>query len=243
MNMEQEILLNNIIQGYRNVIKEKYNYKNLKNRKDIPAAFTEEVAVQIRNYFLNYSYPNTEKRKVLNEAFQSLDNYLKNPEKLLRIVIDSAGIVLRYGTSLPKIVNAGVKALKAFRRASKLEEQLVQKAIALKKEGPYSNEEIYEFIKQLSQNQLEEYIESIYNLFKILCDTELMKKIKRILALLIEKMQSRPQLYTVQDVNGLKIGQEIIVEADNIFNQLPKDDQQKTFDFIMKMEKEMLGIQ
>ena len=240
--MDKVIVLNEIIHGYRNVIKEKYDFQTLKKRNDIPDVYTEIISVKIKNYFLNYSYPEPQKRQELNEAFHSLDNYLKNPEKLLRLIIDSSSIVFRYGKHLPKIVGAGIKALKAFRKASKLEEQLIEKALLSTKEGPYSKKEINEFIQQLSHEQLEEYISSIYNLFSILCDTKLMSKIKKILSLLIEKMEKRPTIYTVNDVNGIKIGLEIIVEADAIFNNLQATQQQKTFDFIMKMEKELLGL-
>jgi len=239
--MDEKILLNEIIQGYRNVIKEKYDYNNLQKRSDIPKAYTEEISLKIKNYFLNYSYPDIQKRKELNEAFHSLDNYLKNPEKLIRLVIDSASIVIRYGKHLPKILNAGIKALKAFRRASKLEGQLVENAMLSSKEAPYTNDDIYEFIKLLSYEQLEAYITNIYNLFNILCDTELMSKIKKILSLLVEKMEKRPAIYTIKDVNGIKIGLEIIAEADAIFNDITANQQQKVFDFIIKMEKELLN--
>lgn len=240
--MDQEVQLNEIIEGYRNVIKEKYDYENLKKRSDIPDVYTKEVSVKIKNYFLNYSYPGPKKRQELNEAFQSLDNYLKNPEKLLRIVIDSTSIVFKYGKHLPKIVNASIKALKAFRRASKLEHGLVKKASSLNVASPYSNQQINEFIKGLSIKEIEEYISSTYNLFRILCDVELMSKIKNILKHLIEKMKKRPAIYSDVEIKGLEIGQEIIVEADAIFNKLNKDEQQEIFDFILKMEKELLGL-
>ena len=240
--MDQEVQLNEIIEGYRNVIKEKYDYENLKKRSDIPDVYTKEVSVKIKNYFLNYSYPGPKKRQELNEAFQSLDNYLKNPEKLLRIVIDSTSNVFKYGKHLPKIVNASIKALKAFRRASKLEHGLVKKASSLNVASPYSNQQINEFIKGLSIKEIEEYISSTYNLFRILCDVELMSKIKNILKHLIEKMKKRPAIYSDVEIKGLEIGQEIIVEADAIFNKLNKDEQQEIFDFILKMEKELLGL-
>jgi len=240
--MDQKILLNEIIEGYRNVIKEKYDYENLKKRRDIPDVYTKELSIKIKNYFLNYSYPGPKKRRELNEAFQSMDNYLMNPEKMLRIVIDSTSIVFKYGTHLPKIVSAAIKALKAFRRASKLENRLVKIASSLDVAAPFSNQQINEFIKELSSKEIEEYISSTYNLFQILCDVELMSKIKKIFNVFIEKMKKRPTIYSEKEVKGLEIGQEIIVEADGIFNKLNKKEQQEIFDFILKMEKELLGL-
>ncbi len=240
--MNKEALLEAIIVGYRNIITQKYAYEELEKRKDIPKAYTKEVSIKIKNYFLNYSYPEPKKRQVLNESFQSLDNYLKNPEKLLRLLVDSASIVFRYGKHLPKILNAGIKTLKAFRRASKLEEALISKAVASKKEAPFSDAEIHEFLSELSKEQLEVYVKSIYSLFEILCDTKLMLKIKKILELLIQKMKDRPNIYGIEEISGLEIGREIIVEADAIFNDLNEKDQQEIFEFIIKMEKELLNL-
>ncbi len=240
--MSKEALLEAIIVGYRNLIKEKYAFKTLKRRNDIPKVYTEEMSLKIKNYFLNYSYPEPKKRAALNEAFQSLDLYLKNPEKLMRLVVDSVSIVFKYGKHLPKILGAGIKALKAFRRASKLEEALLSAALDSKKEAPFSEDDINEFLNELSKEQLNSYVKSIYNLFEILCDTTLMSKIKTILALLIQKMKDRPDVYTDQDVKGLAIGQEIIVEADRIFNELSVKEGKEVFEFIIKMEKEVLHI-
>ena len=69
-----------------------------------------------------------------------------------------------------------------------------------------------------------------------------MSKIKRILELLIQKMKDRPTVYTPEDVRGLEIGQEIIVEADAIFIELSVKEAKEVFEFIMKMEKEVLGF-
>jgi len=240
--MNKEVLLEGIIVGYRTVIKEKYAYETLKKRKDIPESYTEEVSIKIKNYFLNYSYPEPEKRQELNEAFQSLDHYLKHPEKLLRLLVDSASIVFKFGKHLPKILSAGIKALKAFRRATKLEEALIEKALESNKKAPFSSVEIHEFLEKLSKEQLDIYVNSIYSLFDILCDTTLITKIKKILELLIQKMKNRPTVYSPKEIGGLEIGKEIIVEADGIFNELTDQEGREVFEFIIKMEKEILGL-
>ncbi len=55
-------------------------------------------------------------------------------------------------------------------------------------------------------------------------------------------MEKRPTVYTVKDVNGIKIGLEIIAQADDIFNTIHANQQEKIFNFIMKMEKELLEL-
>jgi len=238
--MTQEEKLAEIILGYRKLIHEKYDFENLKKRSDIPKVYTRETADDFRNYFLNYSYPKPEKRQALNESFQSLDNYLKNPEKLLRIIIDSRGILFKFGRHLPKILNAGIKALKAFRTTNKLEEGLVEKATINALEPPYSAKEIHKLITKLSKNQIENHIKNMYNLFDILRDTKLVSKIKQVLDHLISKMKDSPNTYAKDEIKGLEIGNEIIVNADAIFRKFNKNEQLEVFNFIIKMEREIV---
>lgn len=239
---ERSQVLNEIILGYRKVIEERYDYKNLKKRVDLPKSYSKERSILFKEYFLNYMYPLPEKRETLNEAFESLDNYIKHPEKLLRILIDSSSIIFKFGLHLPKIFNAGIKALRAFRRTSKFEEILVDQAILLKFKAPYSIIEINKLIKTLPEKDIQEYMKNIRNLFDIIRDSELVSKILKIVGFIINMMKSHPEVYTEIEIKGLEIGQEIIIAGDNLFDKLDKEDQLEIFNFILKMESEILGL-
>jgi len=235
-------ILNEIILGYRRVISERYDYKNLKMRSDLPKSYSEERSIIFKDYFLNYMYPLADKREVLNEAFENLDNYIKHPEKLLRILIDSSTIILKHGRYLPKILNAGIKALKAFRRTSKFEEILISQAMLSKYEAPYSNIEINELIKSIAKKDIKKYMKNIRKLFEIMSDSVLVSKILKILGHIIKTMKNRPKAYSKKEVKGLEIGQEIIIAGDALFKELNKKEQREIFIFILTMEKEILGI-
>jgi len=239
---ERERVLNEIIIGYRSLIDERYDYENLKKRNDLPKSYTKERAPIFKDYFLNYMYPLADKRQSLNEAFESLDNYVKHPEKLLRILVDSSTVIFKYGKSLPKILNAGIKALKAFRRTAKFEELLVDQAILSEYEAPYSNIEIDELIKTLSRKDIKVYMKNIRKLFEIIRDSILVSKILKILEHIIKTMKNRPNVYTKVEVRGLEIGQEIIIAGKALFEELGKEEQLEIFNFIIKMEREILGI-
>ncbi len=239
---ERRLILNEIILGYRTVIEERYDYKNLKKRIDLPKSYNKERSILFKEYFLNYMYPLPEKREVLNEAFESLDNYIKHPDKLLRILIDSSSIIFKFGRHLPKIFNAGIKALRAFRSTSKFEETLVEQAILLELKAPYSVIEINKLIETLPQKDIRNYMKNIRKLFDIIRDSELVSKILRIVGYIIKMMKNRPKTYTKSEIKGLEIGQEIIIAGDNLFDKLEKEDQLEIFNFILKMESEILGL-
>ncbi|MFT6321304.1 MAG: hypothetical protein ACJAT4_002234 [Granulosicoccus sp.] len=231
-------ILENVIIGYRKVVDDRYQYKNLKDRKGFPDSFTEQRVEKFKSYFLNYVYPPLEKREILDEAFDSLDNFIKYPDKLMRVLIDSASLIFKYGKHLPKILRAGLKALKSFRSASKFEGNLVEKAIVQNQNPPYSIIQIEGLIKTLSRKEIDEFMESSLTLFDTLHDRTLVAKIKKIMDHLVEKMKKRPKIYSPAEIKGLEIGKEIIEKGDLLFEKLSTEEQGKIFTFIIDMERE-----
>ncbi len=236
----QKEILNEVILGYRKVIEDRYQYDTLRQKYDLPAFFNEARINLFRVYFLDYIYPLPAKRMELDEAFQSLDDYIKQPAKLLRILLDSGRLLFKYGRHLPKILSAGLKALQSFRTATQFEHKLVQQAILSDLSPPYSIEVINGFIKQLSKADLAAFIDSSQHLFETLHNRVLVKKIIEIVEYLIAKMQKRRDVYTSLDIRGLEIGRDIIKNGDLLFDQLPKEGQQQLFDLVIRIEREIL---
>ena len=235
-----EQILDEIIKGYRSVIEDRYQYAPLNKKYQLPPFFNEERITLFRNYFLEYIYPTPEKRAELDEAFQSLDGYIKQPSKLLRILMDSGRLIFKYGRHLPKILRAGLSALRSFRTATQFENKLVAQAIALKLKPPYQKPEINTLIKALPKSDLEEFIDSSQALFETLHDRVLVQKIIEIVAYLIGKMKKRPEVYSAAEIRGLEIGRDIIKNGDLLFDQLPKEGQQQLFELVIRLERDVL---
>jgi len=238
--MSKENILNEIITGYRNVIYQRYQYHDIKSKYGLPASIDEETVTSLREYFLNYIYPELAKRKELNDAFESLDSFIKHPEKLLRILVDSIKLIFQYGRHLPKILNAGLKAMKAFRAATKLEDKLVEGAINYQIEPPFDSSKINRLIGILSQKEIEQFIEGSRLLFETIHDKVLVSKIKEIIGYLITKMREKQKLYSLTEIRGLEIGLELLNEGDAIFNKLTKEDQHNLFHLVTKIETDAL---
>lgn len=238
--MEKVEILEEVIIGYRKLIDHRYEYDNISQQYQVPASFDKERVELFKNYFLDYMYPSPDKRGELNEAFESLDSYVKNPEKLLRILLDSGRLIFRFGRKLPKILNAGMKALKSFTSASKFEKKLVDSAIALEIDPPFDKEEIVLLIKELPEKDIRNFIANNEALFDLLHDRKLMKQIVEVLDHLHKSMAKRPDLFSKAEINGLKVGLEMVSKGDLLFAELDKADQQVVFDFITKMESDFL---
>ncbi len=236
---EKEIL-DEIILGYRNVIEQRYQYDNIVHDYEIPESFNKDRVNLFRNYFLDNIYPHPQKRDELEDAFNSLDNYIKHPKKLMKIIIDSSALIFKYGRHLPKILKAGVKALQSFRAATNFENKLVDAAFELELAPPYSPENINEIIQSLSLNDIHQFIENNEALFQTLHDRKLVKKIKEIVDYLITKMKKSPNVYSQEEINGLEIGKKIIVDGDLLFDQLTEEEQHRIFEFVLDMERSVL---
>ncbi|WP_026778100.1 hypothetical protein [Polaribacter sp. Hel_I_88] len=238
--MAEEILLNEIIIGYRNLIAERYQYKILKEKYDFPETINEEVVEDIKAYFLTYVYPDLEKRAELNEAFSTLDDFIKHPEKLLNLVLPSLKLIFTHGKHLPKIFNAGLKAMKSFRGATKFENAIVQKAKQENSKPPFTTKKINKLIQLLPYSELEEFMKNTETFFNIIYDKELVEKIKEIISFLISKMKSKPKVFSIKEIKGLSLALETISKGEEMLNKITLKDQEILIGFVLQIEKDHL---
>ena len=227
-----------IIEGHRMLIFERYDYDRISSNYSIPDFFTLEKAEEFRNYFMEYVYPDSTKREELDEAFGQLDDYIKSPEKLLSILKDSVSLIFKYGRHLPKILSAGLKAMKSFRSATDLELLLVSEALQSNSTPPYNSDEMKEFLSKIKNVKLHSHMESFWPLYDILLDNELVEKILEVVDSLIAKMEKRPRIYQTEEVEGIKVGREVINKGAQLFNQFTRVQLTELVTTIKQIEKD-----
>ena len=238
--MTREDILKEIIEGYRRTIKQRYQYENIKRNYAIPKSITENTVNQLRNYFLEFIYPEYDTRVELDKAFKSLDDYIKHPQKLIRILLDASILVFNYGRHLPKILKSGLKAMKSFRAAAKFENTFVDKAIENNIKGPFDQSKINTLLKSLPQEDIEDFIDVSQSLFNTLHNQALVNKITEIMEYLIGIMNQKSNIYSESQLRGLEIALELLVEGNKLFNQLEAEDQKKLVYLITEIERDVL---
>ncbi|MCB0755590.1 MAG: hypothetical protein H6603_06395 [Flavobacteriales bacterium] len=239
-NASDKEILNGVILGFRKLINDRYQFDAIKNKYDIPDTLDQERMVLYRDFFLEQVYPHPERREMLDEAFKSLDNYLTHPDKMLRIVFDSAAILFRHGSSIPKLMSAGLQAFKSFRIATGFEAKLVRKAKNSGKQPPYSTEDINSFIRMLRKKEIDEFVVNTTDLLEILYDRKLVRQIIQIMSELIAKMKKSPRSYSQTEIDGLTIGLEMLQQGNHLFESLPPKDQRRILDIIVAIEVDVL---
>jgi len=238
--MQPNSSLDHIILAYREIIRNRYDYANLSSEFVLPDSFDEERVHQFRDYFLEYIYPDLDKRAELNDAFDSLDSFIKQPEKLLSILMASGRLIFKFGRQLPKLLSAGIKALQSFRAASRFELRLAQLAEQDGLVAPYAIEQVDGLVQQLSPKEIDDFIESSQALFQTMHDHKLVENIQTLILTLVDKMKSKPKLFSAVEVRGLEIGHEIINRGFDLLTQIPKEDQAVIIDSVIEIERATL---
>ena len=241
MKLSEEHVLNEIVKGYRTVIDERYQYNSIKEKYSLPNSVDDAIIEEVKQFFLVYIYPDIERREELNEAFRTLDENIRNPQRLFGLLSESIKLVFKHGRHLPKIMIAGFKALKSFSAASKFEKTLVSTAIEKHVEPPYTVSKINSLIQSLTLKEVEEFMDSTESLFLIMHDKALVKKIQEVIGYLIERMKIKSDLFSIEEVKGLEIGLEMISKGDRVLNSLSQEHQDLLIEFIIKVEKDNLN--
>ena len=238
--MTRTEILQDIIEGYRASIRERYQYQKLKRHYKIPETIPKETVVGFRDFFLDYVYPDFEKRMELDKAFQSLDDFIRRPQKLIQVVLDTSKLIFTHGRHLPKIVTAGLKALKSFRAATKFESIFIEKAIDNNIKPPYDLAKMDKLISLLSKDEVEEFIQTTQSLFETLHNKALMNKIIEIIEYLIAVMKKHKKAYSKSQIKGLEFGLDVLKEGNQLFNTLTEKDQKLLIVLVTKIERDRL---
>lgn len=239
--MDREKILEGIIEGYRKSIHRRYQYQNIKDNYEIPNSINEHTVDEIRTYWLEYIYPEYKKRTELNEAFKNLDNFIKQPRTLLRILWGASKLLITYGSHLPKILNSGLKAIQSFRVASSFENRFVDEVIKHNIKPPFDESKIKTLMNFLPPEDVEKFINISQTLFDTIQDRTIVEKTKEVIRYLILAMKKNEASFSPIQIRGIEVGLEMLEKGDEIFNKLPKEDQKTLVLVITKMEKDMLG--
>ncbi|RME92690.1 MAG: hypothetical protein D6767_02630 [Candidatus Hydrogenedentota bacterium] len=216
-------LLHHLINAYRDLIRERYDYSSIQQRIHIPPEIDESLVNSFREYFLGYVYPTPEKREEIEEAFRSLSHYITSPSKMWRLVGNMASAVFRFGRHFPAALKAGFISLESYIDANRFEHRLLQAAKEKNYQIPLSRDQFESCIVSIPRVEANEFVETVYALFKSLTDEELLIKTLEIMESVVQKMLRYPDIYPAKDIDGIRLGMEIIEQGYKMFRPYPKD--------------------
>ncbi len=225
-----------LIDGYHELIRNRYQYDHIISRYSLPSTVTADKMDQIRDFFLENIYPTTEKRKLLEKSFYSLDRHLKRPGHILKMLMDARGGLLHLGWQFPKAMKVAFKTLKSFRSASKLEKMLVESAFVNETHPPYEMKDIRYLISTVPKDQIYNFIDEGMVLFNTLYDRNLVRKILLAIQHVIKVMKKKNEFYSQDEIAGMELGLKVLQDGNKLFEALSPPEQKIIFQLIRKIE-------
>ena len=229
-------ILPSLIDGYHQLIKDRYQYDPIKSKYVLPDSVSPDKIDHIRDFFLENIYPTSEKRKILEKSFYSLDHHLKHPGHILKMLMDARGGLLHLGWQFPKAMKIAFKTLKSFRSASRLEKMLVESANQNNLYPPYDTNKVKKLISTIPRNQIYSFIDEGMILFKTLYDRPLVKKILLAIEHVISVMEKKKNFYSQGEIEGMQLGLKVLQDGNTLFDSLDSNEQKVIFQLIRKVE-------
>jgi hypothetical protein len=221
----QEKNFNLIIDAYRKSLLLRYSEENIKKFPEL-SKIDRTTIDKLVKYFLELLYPPLEDRLKLDNAFASLSNFVHSPSKLMGVLGNIPYAVMKFGKMLFSALQAGMNALRSYLAAHRFEKELFDASLPLIEKGiDISEEKVFNsLLAKIPQADADDFRHQVVKLFEILSNQELLIKVQDVMLHVIEKMESKKNIYTSEEVEGIKLGYGIIEKGKELFSSLEKED-------------------
>lgn len=238
--MNNELKLS-LIERYRETIKERYRFEKIKDDKQLPSFFTQEVLDELRDFFLDNLYPDEKRRKTLDASFKRLASYINNPLKIWGILGSLTSAIFTFGTLFPKAVFAGIETLHTHTIARNFEEMLLAAATQRNLKPPINDSELKQCIANLPEKDILTFVEKLSSLFTMITDTKMLDKTIKILNNVADKMKSQPNTYDKEDVQAILLGVDILERGSVLMLQFSEAEKLELVNFVAYIEMKFVN--
>lgn len=226
-----------LIDKYRESINIRYNYKHLSTHFELSPQLTEKVVESLRNYFLECLYPTADERVKVDEAFDSLRSFVRNPAKTWALLGNMAVAIFKFGTHFPQAIKAGVISLESYIDAKRFENDLLKAALREKMSVPLTDEQFERCIADIPRREIEIFTTHIISLFRSMANTTLLKKTITIMEDVLAKIRKNRLLYSRKDAEGIELGIHILKQGYNLFKDYPENLKSEIINIIRENER------
>ena len=228
-----------LINKYRELITRRYD-EVIKNIHKTDLNLGQDVAREIRDFFLEHVYPEPHRRQKLDAAFTELRNFTTNPALIWGLLGSLPVAIMQFGMQFPAAIRAGMTSLQAYTSAIAFEDAMLHTALEKGYKEPVSDEQFFECLKAIPQKSLETFINEASVLFLVISDSTLLTKTMNIMRDVIKRMKSKPELYTKDQVEAIEIGLDLMEKGYELLEPYAQDTKQDIIAFIVENEKNFL---
>lgn len=218
-------LFQELIVMYQKSLQKRYSEENLKLYPEF-RSIPRNTIDRLLHFFLEYLYPEYSKRKELDAAFDALSGFVNHPTKIWGILGNLAMSIFRFGKHFPMALKAGLAALHSYVTAHQFEEELVMELDRRENKLSLLESEFAmdSLITKVEKKKADAFRKDIGALFNVFSDADLVRKIILIMEDILIKMESKGNLYTLEDRKGITLGVSILKEGRAIFDQMKEEE-------------------
>ncbi len=229
-----------LINKYRALVAERYEYKNVKKNLKLPENITPEIVETLRQYFLGNLYPEPAQREKLDAAFTELENYVTNPLKVWDLLGNITSAIFKFGFQFPAAIKAGLISLEAYTSANHFENTLTAAALKKKLTLPVSDKQFYDCLVSIPKKELYKFISELEQLFASFTDTNLLGKTISIMEDVIAKMKAKNGMYSPNEIEAIELGLDIMRKGYELFIQYDDSMKKEILQLITDSEKKFI---
>ena len=235
-----DILRYHLIRQYRELISRRYDAL-ITHRGDTLPYLSDEVARQIKDFFLTNIYPPPDRRRELDAAFAELRNFTHHTALIWGLLGSLPKAIFRFGTHLPAAIHAGFKSLEAYTSAIGFEDAMLDAAENYGFNPPLSEAQFIDCIRAIPPGRLDHFIYEASMLFTVISDTDLLSRTITIMHDVISRMKSKPDTYNSDQIAAIELGLGLMQQGYDLLAPLTQDTKQDIISFITQNERKFLA--
>lgn len=213
-----------VLKFYREELRDRYELENVR-RFDAFEAVSDAQIVELRDFFLQQIYPNPQEREKLDAAFDRLASMLRSPKRMQPLMGSALTSLWRLGTKLPAAISAGRATIDAYLKTRQLEGEMIAEAerVELQPADYGRREKMIQLLNAVPEDQVLQLIDDILALFKALSNVEMLKVAVQFMESCIKVMEKRPDLYSEEDLQGVRLGMDLLHQGLALFLDVRKE--------------------
>ena len=237
---DNDSLKYHLINKYRELIARRYD-DVIKNIDKTGINLGRDVAIEIKDFFLENVYPEPAQRQKLDRAFAELRNFTTQPQLIWGLLGSLPMALFQFGSQLPHAIRAGMTSLQAYTSAIGFEDAMLTAAIDKGYTEPLSDEQFFDCLRAIPHKSLDTFINEASVLFVVISDATLLSKTINIMKDVIARMKSKPHLYNNDQIEAIQMGLDLMEKGYELLEPYAEDTKQEIITFISENEKKFIA--
>ncbi|XDD51218.1 hypothetical protein AB3N59_05455 [Leptospira sp. WS92.C1] len=228
-----------LIRAYRSFLIQRYSAPNLERYPELQSIPRSTIDTLLK-YFLELLYPEYEGRVLLDGAFQSLAGFVHSPSKVFGLIGSLGVAAFSFGKHLGAAFKTGFAALNSYLTAHRFEALMFEftKDELRKGNRPEEGPVFDRILCQVPKREADQFRIDIVRLFETLSNRDFLQKIVAMMKAVIVKMESKPKVYTKQEVEGIRLGLSILEKGEELFRGLSNQEMKLILKAVDQIEKD-----